>query len=80
VFFNTQAAAAAAAQCSIFPEGAEDAFRVVGAPGPEEVSSLAMCWARSGFSVHACYYAWLQGTANALIPKEVSHLKVKWPH
>ena len=37
VFFKTQKAAAAAAQCSIFPEGAQDAFKVVGAPGPEEV-------------------------------------------
>ena len=39
VFFKTQKAAAAAAQCSIFPEGAQDAFQVVGAPGPEEVTS-----------------------------------------
>lgn len=37
VFFKTQKAAAAAAQCSIFPEGAQDAFKVIGAPGPEEV-------------------------------------------
>ena len=37
VFFKTQKAAAAAAQCSIFPEGAQDSFKVVGAPGPEEV-------------------------------------------
>ena len=37
VFFKTQRAAAAAAQCSIFPEGAQDAFQVFGAPGPEEV-------------------------------------------
>lgn len=40
VFFKTQKAAAAAAQCSIFPEGALDAFQVVGAPGPEEVTCL----------------------------------------
>ncbi len=38
VFFKTQKAAAAAAQCSIFPEGALDSFQVVGAPGPEEVT------------------------------------------
>lgn len=40
VFFKTQKAAAAAAQCSIFPEGAQDNFKVVGAPGPEEVLFL----------------------------------------
>lgn len=40
VFFKTQRAAAAAAQCSIFPEGAQDAFQVFGAPGPEEVRPL----------------------------------------
>ena len=40
VFFKTQRAAAAAAQCSIFPEGAQDAFQVYGAPGPEEVGPL----------------------------------------
>ena len=40
VFFKTQKAAAAAAQCSIFPEGALDSFQVVGAPGPEEVTTL----------------------------------------
>ena len=40
VFFKTQKAAAAAAQCSIFPEGALDAFQVVGAPGPEAVTCL----------------------------------------
>ncbi len=37
VFFNDQSVAAAAAQCSLFPEGATDAFRVMAAPGPEEV-------------------------------------------
>ncbi len=37
VFFNDQSVAAAAAQCSLFPEGAVDAFRVMAAPGPEEV-------------------------------------------
>ncbi|CAK0787362.1 hypothetical protein CVIRNUC_010582 [Coccomyxa viridis] len=44
VFFKTQRAAAAAAQCSIFPEGAQDAFQVFGAPGPEEVN-WQMLWA-----------------------------------
>ena len=38
VFFTSQTAAAAAAQCSIFPEGAADAFKVCAAPGPEEVN------------------------------------------
>jgi hypothetical protein len=40
VLFNSQTAAAAAAQCCIFPEGAADAFRVMSAPGPEEASTL----------------------------------------
>ena len=40
VFFKTQKAAAAAAQCSLFPEGAQDNFKVVEAPGPEEVPFL----------------------------------------
>lgn len=40
VLFNSQTAAAAAAQCCIFPEGAADAFRVMPAPGPEEVRCL----------------------------------------
>ena len=47
VFFKTQRAAAAAAQCSIFPEGAQDAFQVFGAPGPEEVSLLPLYLALS---------------------------------
>lgn len=40
VIFNSQSAAAAAAQCCIFPEGAADAFRVMPAPGPEEARVL----------------------------------------
>ncbi len=49
VFFKTQKAAAAAAQCSIFPEGALDSFQVVGAPGPEEVTTSPPCsQSRSG--------------------------------
>ena len=47
VFFKTQRAAAAAAQCSIFPEGAQDAFQVFGAPGPEEVRLLLSWQAQS---------------------------------
>lgn len=43
VLFNSQTAAAAAAQCCIFPEGAADAFRVMSAPGPEEVLQNTPC-------------------------------------
>lgn len=58
VFFNSQAVAAAAAQCSIFPEGAADAFRVCAAPGPEEVHLppllKALCVSCISKSVKSC--------------------------
>lgn len=43
VFFNDQSVAAAAAQCSLFPENSTDAFRVMAAPGPEEVRLPSPC-------------------------------------
>ena len=54
VFFKTQRAAAAAAQCSIFPEGAQDAFQVFGAPGPEEVRAL-LPWQALSLQRNACF-------------------------
>ncbi len=52
VLFNSQTAAAAAAQCCIFPEGAADAFRVMPAPGPEEVRLVA-----HSYHVHCATHA-----------------------
>ncbi len=60
VLFNSQTAAAAAGQCCIFPEGAADAFRIMPAPGPEEVRCLmhtmqldATCAAHCALLSHA---------------------------
>ena len=38
---RSQAAAAEAAQCTLFPEGTEGAFKVSEAPGPEEVCNIS---------------------------------------
>ena len=69
VFFKTQRAAAAAAQCSIFPEGAQDAFQVFGAPGPEEVFPLLPCQELllQGNVHFTGWMPWMQGMLVALL-------------
>jgi hypothetical protein len=58
VFFNSQAAAATAAQCELFPEGSEQQFRVHRAPGPEEVRQLWTSFMSMVFSMpcQGCRY------------------------
>ncbi|BDA42899.1 probable CSC1-like protein ERD4 at C-terminar half [Coccomyxa sp. Obi] len=67
VLFNSQTAAAAAAQCCIFPEGAADAFRVMPAPGPEEVNWQVL-WVNRRKRIQLRFAGWVLLTVVILFP------------
>jgi hypothetical protein len=70
VFFNDQSVAAAAAQCSLFPEGSVDSFNVMAAPGPEEVRAVQIVSNLSGDRVCLPCKASMIGMMPVLLPDE----------